>query len=382
MTLPFIPINSSVQLQQNDNDVLDFVKKHATFDFTFLQVKSSITILDTPHNWLVNLSNGIIKKLQQKKSFVIIDFSMEGFGTSVPAIKHLYYTLECNNIPPSQLIYFTSNFKDADNISAYCKQHNKQPIRYHTVSRFEKVTPVSCDSEWDGWKKHAYTPETIFVALSRVNRPWRSKMQWKLQSTLGDYGWISHNNAEDTYGLGDVAKNTQEEIEFSTWAKTNLPLLVDTTDFDDVMTRVDPGNIFERSVFHIANESAVDNDNNTSKFITEKSFKSMMFWQPVIIWGQQGINQFLHTLGYKTYEDWFDLSFDNIEDNQTRFEAALSSIHSTVNSLCKMNTQDKIKWKNKNAELLDFNRNKLITYKYEHSPLMDFIKDLNCDNST
>ena len=59
--------------------------------------------------------------------------------------------------------------------------------------------------------------------------------------------------------------------------------------------------IFDKTLFHIANETEVDNFNNTALFYSEKTFKPISQMQPFVIYGQQGANKYLKELGYKTF---------------------------------------------------------------------------------
>jgi hypothetical protein len=56
-----------------------------------------------------------------------------------------------------------------------------------------------------------------------------------------------------------------------------------------------------------------------SVFISEKTFRALAFPRPFIIVGQKGLLKSLKKLGFKTFENIFDESYDNIENNEERF---------------------------------------------------------------
>ena len=56
-------------------------------------------------------------------------------------------------------------------------------------------------------------------------------------------------------------------------------------------------------------------ENNLSQidtlFITEKTWKPIVFKKPFLVWGGKGIHTKLKELGFELYEELFDYSFDN-----------------------------------------------------------------------
>ena len=55
--------------------------------------------------------------------------------------------------------------------------------------------------------------------------------------------------------------------------------------------------------------------------ISEKSFKPIAFLQPFVIFGQPGSLAFFKDLGFKTFDRWWDESYDSIKDEAIRFRA-------------------------------------------------------------
>ena len=61
-------------------------------------------------------------------------------------------------------------------------------------------------------------------------------------------------------------------------------------------------------------------------FLTEKTFKPILNLQPFVIVGASGSLQLLHELGYKTFGDYIDESYDNIEDPEQRLKQCLHTV--------------------------------------------------------
>jgi hypothetical protein len=76
----------------------------------------------------------------------------------------------------------------------------------------------------------------------------------------------------------------------------------------------------------------------------------------MIIYGQPGINRKIQMLGFKTYEQYFDLSFDNEPNDVLRYKKLLASIESTTNYLRSLSREEQIAWRFKELELLVYNR--------------------------
>lgn len=60
--------------------------------------------------------------------------------------------------------------------------------------------------------------------------------------------------------------------------------------------------------------------------ITEKSFKPIAYYHPFVTWGQEGTLAYLHELGFETYENLFDESYDNEPDQSKRLDIVVKNI--------------------------------------------------------
>ena len=74
-----------------------------------------------------------------------------------------------------------------------------------------------------------------------------------------------------------------------------------------------------------------------SLFITEKTYHSICFGMPFVIWGEQGILAELKRQGYKTFDMMFDESYDLCEDPSKRLELLVKS----VETFCKKTREEK-----------------------------------------
>ena len=92
----------------------------------------------------------------------------------------------------------------------------------------------------------------------------------------------------------------------------------------------------KKSYFSLVTESDISPffKNNPYK-ITEKTYKAISF-HPFIIVGGCGILKYLRSLGFKTFPEMFDESYDDIEDDYERIDF----IHKEVKKLCDMSDEE------------------------------------------
>ena len=115
-----------------------------------------------------------------------------------------------------------------------------------------------------------------------------------------------------------------------------------------------PLNWFSDSYFNIVNETCFSNEWPYSElFITEKTFKPILHQMPFIVAGSVGTLEYLRSVGYETFPEIFDESYDGEINSSKRIQMIIEQIklacddpelHNKVHSI-----QDKLKH---NRELL------------------------------
>ena len=92
----------------------------------------------------------------------------------------------------------------------------------------------------------------------------------------------------------------------------------------------------KKSYFSLVTESEIHPffKNNPCK-VTEKTYKAISF-HPFIIIGGRGILKYIRSLGFKTFPEMFDESYDDIEDNYERIDF----IYKEVKKLCDMDDEE------------------------------------------
>jgi hypothetical protein len=303
------------------------------------------------------LGDEFLVSLKNNQTILIVDYTYEGFSRfECPIIKILENNCAAYNINPNRVFYFSGNLKDESsviNVIPIFTLDNNQAYP-HLVSNRRPITLGTAELSKLACEKNL--KDKIFLSLSRRNRYHRVLGHLILSnSSIFKYGIIS----QDTIPNFTLDKSTIEKLGITEETikrfKSSLPFIADHNQFD----KNDPFNVLEelhsQTLFSIVNETLVNDYNNTSLFYSEKILKPIINFQPMIIYGQPGINHLLIELGFKTYHDYFDLSFDYEADPILRYKGILSSISNLVVDLASMSVEEKIAWRFKHQDLLEYN---------------------------
>lgn len=305
------------------------------------------------------LDKNFLTLLKQGNTALVVDYTYEGFSHfECPVVSILEKNCTTYGIDSKKIFYFTGNLKATSQkinvIPIFTLDHEKSFHNFTVdVNEIKKLCLKKSQHE-------------IFLSLSRRNRHHRVLAHAMLfNSPLKDYGIISQDRLVNT-GINEsiLAKLGFGQKQWKRFVKS-LPLIADADNFNIN----DPFNhlseLHYKTCFSIVNETLIDDYNNTSLFFSEKILKPIINFQPMIIYGQVGINHALKELGFRLYDDYFDLSFDYESDNIIRYKKLLESIGPVIKDLSEKSIEDQVIWRFKNLELLKHNFNNFI--KQTHS---------------
>lgn len=106
---------------------------------------------------------------------------------------------------------------------------------------------------------------------------------------------------------------------------------------------------YESTFVSIVTESLVFED---TLFISEKTWKPIYVGHPFIIYGNRHTLKYLKSLGYKTFDKWWDESYDDEIDDNIR----LSKIVKIIEELKKIHPEKLIQMREEMVELLEWNQ--------------------------
>jgi len=299
------------------------------------------------------LNKNVKKQLQEKKIILILDGTFEGYSpiySNHYIAKSLEFSAKKHNIDTKQIFFFTGNLKEVSS------EINVIPIFNIDEGLFEHV---NLDNNVNIAKKDVEKNigDKIFLSLSRRNRYHRVLSNFMIYDTpIFSYGLISQDVVTSNFNFNSnlLSKINKTEDDIKKF-KNSLPWIADENNFsiNDPMNPL--YNLHTKTPFSIVNETYASNENNTTFFYSEKFLKPIIAFQPMVIWGQPGINKNLSIMGYHDYSDYFDLNFDDEEDDIVRYQKLLKSISPVVEELSKMPIDQRIEWRFKNQELLQHN---------------------------
>ncbi len=102
----------------------------------------------------------------------------------------------------------------------------------------------------------------------------------------------------------------------------SIPYTIDNTDIDD-QDRI--GQLIEHSHYERTFVSLVSESTSEDGvvYLSEKTFKPIAMGHPFIIVGSKGSLKKLKEIGYKTFERWFDESYDRMESYSDRIDCIM-----------------------------------------------------------
>lgn len=151
------------------------------------------------------------------------------------------------------------------------------------------------------------------ICLNRVYRNHRLTTTYLLhQNNLQESFLISHNTVDDNQVKGLMQSDWKEIIDkdkLQEFVKT-LPLVQDSTDFTINHWNNVPFDLVEKSFMWLITETICDNTMHSRNFFTEKIYKPISLFMPFIIIGQPRSLYNLKLDGYKSFDRWWDESYD------------------------------------------------------------------------
>ena len=280
------------------------------------------------------------------------DFSIDYFALLNDQVKNLVREQKLRI-----LFYYHEGdnpYRQLEDLNQKCTQ-NKLPLSYKFITGNTAAENIERfiyfpDHELFYWKanrQHAPLPCSMeirkydFTALVRTHKWWRAT----IMADLHRNGLL--NNSMWSYGVEQTDDNFLDnpiEIDSLPGLRTYLSKFMHHTPYrcDDLdSTKHNTHHIlvpehFQDSYIHIVVETFFDVDQSNGTFLTEKVFKPIKHGQPFILVGPAGgLNQ-LRKLGYNTFDNIIDPTYDTITNNTHRW----MYIQDLIKKLKKQNLQE------------------------------------------
>lgn len=373
-----------------DKNTLEYCIKNNTYDMeikfindidfstdaTFIYPIITTVILDTFGKPSANLKpvfefihEDILSKVREKKIYMAFMAICEGNAYhDNKRWRDVKKVCKKYKIPLSQIIIVLCGNHSNYKLQLPYGFGNYLHLNYYALELSRKIQTGHADIS----KNIKHKKEKHYICLNSQIKPHRYQLVAGLHhNNLLQYGHVSCQSYEshvDSYPQIKNAYEMKEQLkkdgadpaEFIQFYNT-LPYNVDKIDKDNYLNRIhtswrcDDHATRKKDTIEIAYNSAVIdvvaetallqpkfNDKeilNNINFLSEKTFKSIMFKMPFIISGDKGNNKELLRHGFKLYDMLFDYTFDDYESYVDRNNAIVEQLK----KYCDMPLEDFIK---------------------------------------
>jgi hypothetical protein len=241
----------------------------------------------------IELSNELIKSIKNKKCRIVFVYVLEGYFNNIEWINNLCQKYEFSK---DDIILITSNLIDFNNCKFTLIPYNYfgNHIQFLAISKLDKIGLKYYKKNYNKFLNNYNKLHFLcFNGIPRLNRilifeelNQNEKLKGKSITTLRG---IEKNHYYDIPNW--------ELRKLSAGASLNIQAHLDC-------------------FVNIVNETLFELD---SIFISEKTYKPIYMCQPFIIFGNPHTLKKLKELGYKTFDKWWDESYDSEIDVNKRF---------------------------------------------------------------
>jgi len=299
-----------------------------------------------------DLKNTINQYADQKdKPYIIISNAFEGeihFKQPDTFLEQLHSILR--NYDSKKVILVMCDANLEQNYKRWCKNHKEKPVIGHCVYFPYTLLQRTIDhyNKYRIRKKHLANKYRHYICMNGAAKPHRFRMVEKLFSNSWDAkGYITYLNRYGANTKHLANENFQgQELFLDFDAKT-----IDEQSNQEILPEQ-----YRQAVFDIVNESIVS---DTSVFVTEKTWKPILYKSPFMILGSKGTCKHLEKFfGIKMFPDMINYSFDYV-DYPKRFDRL---VNDNLRRIMEMPLEDVNKWLNstKVQSILSYNQTKLI----------------------
>jgi hypothetical protein len=131
---------------------------------------------------------------------------------------------------------------------------------------------------------------------------------------------------------------------------TKTPMIADTKDFFQNLSMVFNRNLYEKTFFNLLSETHYD---VKTIFLSEKVFKCIAWYSPILFVTTPHSVEWFKKLGYKSFEPYFNEEYDKEENHGKRMLMILDE----VERICKMSKNEILDWYGNQQDILEYNYN-------------------------
>ena len=286
------------------------------------------------------INPSVLDRVKNKEAYFLVTLFYEGYLDDELLESMGDYFLQ-KQIPLTQIIYLTNCANGQEVYENFCLRKNKTPemkMEYFPVFRIDKCNVDQAIQESLISKYQPGPRKKTFLCFNRRYNDHRLMLYLAIvQHGLIDQCYYSMDKTQPEANRTFVENCKYLLTRFPDMELTSqdvlaadklLPLVLDNPNFSyyPMENSVDP-------VQHLYNDSLINIITETYFFnsiihITEKTYKPIAFMQPFILLGAAGSLQHIKDMGFKTFSEFWDESYDFEKDDKKRFKMITDIIKS------------------------------------------------------
>lgn len=323
----------------------------------------------------------VLERIRNKKAYLLISIPFESplQETNLNYI-HTYFVKK--NLPATQIIYQTCCLNGQELYENFCRKINDVPrLNFeYMAENFLMHYELSLKIQED--KNNTKLLNKDFLMFNRrwLSHPHRTLFLYNIfQRNIIDNFYISFTKTDVDHSISytDAVEthfcnfyNKEIDNEILKTIEDRLPLLLDTNDLvsSNLMFEQfsDTKYFYDTSLVHVVSETYFYSN---IIHLTEKTFKPMLYKQPFIMLGPPFMLKHLRELGFKTFNNIWDESYDQIVNHNERLEKILNLLEFIGN----LSKEDKYNLYYNCTETVNHNFNLLRNFKYNKLTVSNFI---------
>jgi hypothetical protein len=326
-----------------ENTIHFFIKNNLNFIYPILLFDGKLF----GNHKTIDLDENLIRSIKLKKCKIVFVYLLEGYFNKSD-IEWINTLCQKYNFSKDDVIVITSNLIQFSNNNFTIINYNYfgNHINFLSISKLDLIKVKSYQNEYHKFLNNTFQFHFLcFNGIARENRllmfnelTTNSKLKNKSITTL---------RGIDKNHYYDVPNWDNQKI--GGGARLNVDAHL-------------------KCFLNIVNETMYDSD---TIFISEKTYKPIYLCQPFVIFGNPFTLNKLHELGYKTFDRWWDESYDTETDLKKRFDKILSILE----MISELSLDELRELKNEMQDVLIHN----YLHFFKNTELQTLLKILQCD---
>jgi hypothetical protein len=338
------------------------------------------------------LRDSILQRVKSKYAYLLFRTDVESI-VEENLFERMHRYFKHYDIPLTQIIYMNNCVNGADLYKEYCLANgieNGMHIEYMPILRMRRsylkelletnagpYTPGPRAKDFLCFNRIYHRHRLIFLTeLSKRNliKNFYISMpnpgNWDRQPPNGTFKeYMDQAVIKAGY---NVFNHTESDIDLT---QAQLPLVIDTPDFSRLPMESNANDLtkfYQNSLVHITAESYFF---ERKIHLTEKTYKPIAYKQPFIMLSSPGSLKHLKDLGFKTFSDFWDESYDACLDHDERFKMILNIVETIAN----WSPEKKLQFTHDVEPIINFNFNYLNIF--ENVEATSFVEKYGSDDN-